>query len=68
MKRFFRRNRPESPEIKLAHDATTRANEVIDLVNSRAPEVERYYQNLRVRRLQNNFGDALVVAMERRTP
>lgn len=64
--RFFRRNRPESPELKMAQDATTRANEVIDMVNSRAPEVDKYYQNLKHRRLQNNFGDALVLAMERR--
>jgi hypothetical protein len=67
MKSFFRRNRPESAEIKQAQAATTRANDTIDLVNSRAPEVEKYYQNLRQRRLQNNFGDALALAMERRT-
>ena len=57
---------PVSDEIRQARAAETRATNVLDQVEARAPEVDQYYDHLRARRLQNNFGDALVVAMERR--
>lgn len=63
---FSKKVQPVSDEIRQAHAAETRANKVIDQVDRRKDEVNTYYDNLRKRRLQNNFGDALVTAMERR--
>lgn len=63
---FRSKPRPVSDEIRQAWDAHSRATEAIDEVQSRRREVDRHYKNLRRRRLQNNFGDALVIAMERR--
>lgn len=63
---FRSKTRAESDEIRQAREATTRATDTIDEVHGREGEVDRHYKSLRARRLQNNFGDALVVAMERR--
>ena len=63
---FTRRVQHESDEIRQAKAAETRATNTIDQVSKRSPEVDEYYSRLKERRLQNNFGDALVVAMERR--
>lgn len=63
---FKNKLRGESDEIRQAHEAETRAIKTIDEVSAREGEVDGHYQNLRRRRIENNFGDALVVAMERR--
>lgn len=63
---FSRKARPESEEVKQARAAVARAQEDIDKVSARTDEVNLYYVSLRTRRVQNNFGDALVAAMERR--
>lgn len=63
---FKSKSRGESDEIRQAREAQTRAIDTIDEVAARRGEVEQHYQSLRRRRMQNNFGDALVVAMERR--
>lgn len=67
---LFRRKRKEplSAEILAAHAAEQRAEAVIQQVSDRTGEVNVYYASLRARRTSNNFGDALVAAMERRFP
>lgn len=63
---FTKKSQPVSDEIRQARAAETRATNVLNQVENRAEEVDSYYDHLRTRRLENNFGDALVVAMERR--
>lgn len=65
---LFRRKKkePMSAEIIAAQAAEKRAEEVIQQVSDRTGEVNVYYAALRARRTSNNFGDALVAAMERR--
>ena len=62
----FKHNKPDSEEIKAAAAARERALTAGQRVADRTDEVDVYYERLRKRRLENNFGDALVAAMERR--
>lgn len=61
-----KKTRPVSGEIRAAQAAEQRAEETIQEVSDRTGEVNVYYANLRARRFENNFGDALALAMERR--
>lgn len=63
---FPKKVRPESQEVRQALDAQTRAVETMREVNSRQEEVDLYYKNLAARKRKNNFGPALMQAMERR--
>lgn len=64
---FSRRvNRPESEELRAARAAEQRAIASIQAVSDRTGEVDVYYNNLRKRRKQNNFGPALEIAMGKR--
>lgn len=61
-----KKDRPVSGEIQAAQAAEQRAEATIQQVTDRTGEVNVYYTNLRARRFDNNFGDALVVAMGKR--
>lgn len=63
---FRKKSKPPTEEIQAAQAAQSRADTASAQVATRAEEVDVYYLRLRSRRLQNNFGDALVAAMERR--
>jgi hypothetical protein len=63
---MFHRKPVDTDSIREAHAARERAEGVITSVQTRETEVNSYVRNLRVRRRKNNFGDALMIAMERR--
>ena len=63
---FSRKPKYVSGEVKAAHAAQKRAEDVIQQVSDRTGEVNTYYINLRERRKTNNFGDALAAAMQKK--
>lgn len=63
---WSRKPRPVPAGVIEARKAETRATEVMREVDSREDEVDLYYVNLSTRKRRNNFGPALMRAMERR--
>lgn len=63
---FRSRERPDPPQVVAARAAQARAERDMGLILARTGVVDTYVENLKRRRLENNFGDALEAAMGRR--
>jgi hypothetical protein len=57
---------PPVAEISEAREAQARAHAAIKRIDQQDPEVHALVRSLELRRIKNNFGDALVIAMEKR--
>lgn len=62
----FRRKAPPRTDVFEAQEARRAATDDLEKVDSQRAEVRQLVDSLERRRMKNNFGDALVIAMEAR--
>ncbi|GAA0960150.1 hypothetical protein FFA01_06400 [Frigoribacterium faeni] len=62
----FRRKAPPRTDVFEAQEAKRAATTDLEKVESQTEEVRQIVNSLERRRIKNNFGDALVIAMEAR--
>lgn len=62
----FTRKRPPRSDVFEAQEAKRAATTDLEKVESQTDEVRQMVHSLETRRIKNNFGDALVIAMEAR--
>ena len=63
---MFGRKKPPAPDLLEAREAQSRALESIEHLAGQDQEVTELVERLEHRRLRNNFGDSLVIAMGKR--
>lgn len=61
-----KRSEEHTAEVVAARQAQDHADAVIRHVDSQDPEVKQLVTRLRTRERQNHFGEALMIAMEKR--
>jgi len=63
---LFRKKRAPRSDVFEAQEAKRAATTDLAKVESQTEEVQQIVHSLETRRIKNNFGDALVIAMEAR--